>query len=308
MDYDTLLDPEIRAYIRRTAESYPGEAVDHTIEEQREFYNASVTQFREPRPEVVEVSEATVGYVQVRIYSAGDPTRTVLYCHGGGWVVGDLNSHDDICAEICAQTGYRVVAVDYRLAPEHQHPAQFDDAYAVAEWIAETYPGGMVLAGDSAGGALVACVAHKARGQIEGVLGQVLIYPVLGPEVDRGSYIEHAEAPMLTRVDMSMYNKIRTGGEMPAEADATLLPLMDTDFTGLPPTVLFSADADPLRDDCRDYRDALKDAGVKVHWTNEEGLVHSYLRARTTSSKARDSFERISVAIEALGQELWGWD
>ena len=170
--------------------------------------------------------------MQVRIYSAGDPTRTVLFCHGGGWVVGDLNSHDDICAEICAQTGYRVVAVDYRLAPDHQHPAQFDDAYAVAEWIAQEFPGGMVLAGDSAGGALVACVAHKARGQIEGVLGQVLIYPVLGPEVDRGSYIEHADAPMLTRADMSMYNKIRTGGEMPAEADPTLLPLMDTDFTG----------------------------------------------------------------------------
>ena len=308
MDYDTLLDEEIRDYIRRIAESDSDDAVNYSIEQQREFYNASVAQFRQPRPEVVEVTEATVGYVQVRIYSAGDPTRTVLYCHGGGWVLGDLNSHDDICADICAQTGYRVVAVDYRLAPEHQHPAQFDDAYAVAEWIAKTYPGGMVLCGDSAGGALVACVAHAARGKIDGILGQVLIYPVLGPELDRGSHIEHATAPMLTRADMSMYNTTRTGGQLPDVPDPTLLPLMDTNFDGLPPTVLFSADVDPLRDDCRDYFDALKEAGAKVHWTNEKGLVHSYLRARTASTKARDSFERIAVAIEALGQELWGWD
>jgi len=307
MDYEKLIDEETWAFIRETGRHYPEEAVDLSIDEQREVYNAMAAAFRKPRSEVVDVIEKTVKTVSVRIYEAGDPTRTVMYCHGGGFVVGDLNSHDDVCSEICEQTGYRVVAVDYRLAPDSQHPAQFDDAWTVLEWIAETYDEGVILAGDSAGGLLSACIAHHARGRHDVVMGQVLIYPALGGDLSLPSYSEHAQAPMLTRNDITFYSGIRSGGTEP-EGDPTYAPLQDSDFSGLPPTVMFSADCDPIRDDCGAYRDAIRAAGGQAEWINEPGLVHGYLRARHSVGRARDSFERITLAIEALGQELWSYD
>ncbi|MCG7627494.1 alpha/beta hydrolase [Epibacterium sp. MM17-32] len=308
MDYEKLIDEETWTFIRETGRHYPEDSVALGIDEQREVYNKMAAAFRKPRAEVVEVTERTVRTVSVRIYQAGDPTRTVMYCHGGGFVVGDLNSHDDVCAEICEQTGYRVVSVDYRLAPENQHPAQFDDAWTVLEWIAETYDeGGVVLAGDSAGGMLSACVAHHARGRLDVVLGQVLIYPGLGGDHSLPSYREHAQAPMLTLEDVNFYAGVRSGGTEPA-GDPTYAPLQDRDFSGLPPTVMFSADCDPLRDDCGAYRDAIRKAGGQAEWINEAGLVHGYLRARHSVGRARDSFERIVLAIEGLGQEIWPYD
>lgn len=230
-----------------------------------------------------------------------------MYCHGGGFVLGGLDSHDDVCAEICAQTGYRVVAVDYRLAPEHGHPAAFEDAWSVLIWIKDTYGPGIVLAGDSAGANLCAAVAHHARGRSEAILGQVLIYGAFGGDADRGSYLEHAQAPMLTRQDILYYMDVRTPGAVPQD-DPRFSPLQDSDFSGLPPTVLVTADCDPVRDDSRDYRDRILEAGGKAHWINEPGLVHGYLRARHSVGRARDSFERISIAIEALGQGIWSYE
>ncbi len=308
MDYEKLIDEETWTFIRETGSYYPDEAVEMSIEEQREHYNRMAAAFRKARGEVVEVTERSVSHVTVRIYEAGDPTRTVMYCHGGGFVVGDLNSHDDVCSEICEQTGYRVVAVDYRLAPENLHPAQFDDAWTVLKWIAETYEPGVVLAGDSAGGTLVASIAHHARDHLPGVvLGQVLIYPSLGGPLSLPSYTEHAHAPMLTREDIEFYMGIRSGGVVP-DGDATYAPLQDSNFKDLPPTVMFSADCDPIRDDCGAYRDAIHAAGGQAHWINEAGLVHGYLRARHSVNRARDSFERITLAIEGLGQEIWPYD
>lgn len=165
----------------------------------------------------------------------------------------------------------------------------------------------LILVGDSAGGTLAATVAHRARGRLDQIIGQVLIYPALGLDPDIPSAQEHANAPLLTREEILFYRKIRTGGAPPLD-DPTLAPLSDTDFTNLPPTVLITADCDPVRDDSKLYQEALQDAGTKVHWINEPGLVHGYLRARSTVKRAHDSFERISLAIEALGQGLWPYD
>ncbi|WP_291728755.1 alpha/beta hydrolase [Leisingera sp. F5] len=307
MDYERLIDEETWDFIQKTGELYPDDAVEMSIEEQRLIYDAMAREFRVPRPDVVSVTDTSANAVPVRVYTAGDPTRTVLFCHGGGFVVGGLDSHDDVCAEICAQTGYRVVAVDYRLAPEHKHPASFEDAWTALEWVEAAYGKGIVLTGDSAGANLCAAVAHHARGRTEAILGQVLIYGAFGGDVNQGSYIEHAQAPMLTREDVLFYMDIRIEGEAPKD-DPLLIPLADSDFAGLPPTVLVTADCDPVRDDSRDYRDRILEAGGKAHWINEPGLIHGYLRARHTVGRARDSFERISVAIEALGQGIWSYD
>lgn len=307
MDYDLVLDTEIQSFVRRTTEYYPVDAITRDVEAQRRDYDTMCAAFRQPRPAGIDAADLSADGVPVRIYSAGHPTRSVLYLHGGGFVLGGLDSHDDICAELCAQTGYRVIAVDYRLCPEHPHPAQFDDCRLAADWAARRYGEPMVLAGDSAGGCLAAALAHHGRTRAGDILGQVLIYPGLGGDPSAGSYVEHARAPLLNGDDVRYYADMRSGGHPPA-GDPTYAPLQDSDFAGLPPTVIFTADCDPLRDDGRDYAARLTAAGGKAAWINEAGLVHGYLRARHMAEAARDSFERISVAIEALGQGIWPYD
>ncbi|MGV6805671.1 MAG: alpha/beta hydrolase [Ruegeria sp.] len=307
MDYERLIDEETWAFIRRTAESYPEDAVELSIDDQRQVYDEMCRQFRQPRPPGVETKDVSADGVGVRVYSCGHPTRTVVYMHGGGFVVGGLDSHDDVCAEICAQTGYRVVAVDYRLCPEHVHPAQFQDCWTAVTWAYSEFRDPLVLAGDSAGGNLAAAVSHYGRGRLDAILGQVLIYPGLGGDPNRGSYVEHAQAPLLTRDEVKFYEKVRCKGNAPNN-DPTFAPLQDTDFSGLPPTIVVTADCDPLRDDGAEYSAKVTAAGGLAHWINEPGLVHGYLRARITVRRAADSFERISVAIEALGQGIWSYD
>ncbi len=307
MDYNALIDKETWAFIARTLESYPEDAVELTIEGQRAVYDTMCREFHQGYPDGISATDVSANGVPVRVYSAGQPTRTVVYYHGGGFVVGGLESHDDVCAEICVQTGYRVVAVDYRLCPEFRHPVQFQDSWAATQWAASEFGDPLILAGDSAGGNLAAAVAHYSRGRLDNVLGQVLIYPGLGGDMSKGSYLDHANAPLLTLAEIQFYQTVRFDGEEPV-GDATYAPLHDTDFAGLPPSVIVTADCDPLRDDGRDYRDRIQAAGGLAHWINEDGLVHGYLRARTTVTRAQDSFERISIAIEALGQGLWPYD
>ncbi len=307
MDYKRLIDEETWAFIRRTAESYPDDAVELSIEDQRRVYDAMCADFRQPRPAGVETQDLSADGVPVRVYTVGEPTRTVIYFHGGGFVVGNLDSHDDVCAEICVQTGYRVVSVDYRLCPEHIHPAQFQDSWTAICWVVKEFGDPIVLAGDSAGGNLAAAISHHSRGRLDNLLGQVLIYPALGGDTSQGSYVEHAQAPLLTLQDCLFYQNLRCGGSVP-ENDPSFAPLQDTDFSHLPPTVVVTADCDPIRDDGSDYCRKLTKAGGHAHWINEPGLVHGYLRARHSVGRARDSFERISVAIEALGQSIWPYD
>ena len=146
MDYDSLIDAETWEFVRRSEAFAPDDAAPGDIAAQRRAYDAMCRAFHHGRPKGVGTEDRDADGVTVRIYSAGDPTRTVLYLHGGGFALGGLDSHDDICAEICAGTGYRVVAVDYRLAPEHVHPAAFDDAWTAALWVAREWPDGLVLA------------------------------------------------------------------------------------------------------------------------------------------------------------------
>ncbi|MER9868781.1 alpha/beta hydrolase [Mesorhizobium sp. M0136] len=316
--YLTLLDPELWAYIDRVNEWYPPEIVYMPIDRQRAVYDAMCRAFREPYPPGVKASDSSVGdrAIPVRRYHmAGTaPQAIVVYYHGGGFVLGGLDSHDDICAEICAGTGFAVLSANYRLAPEHLHPAAFEDALAVYEWAAATTGLPIVLCGESAGGNLAAAVAQATRRHPRRAIGQVLIYPELGgdeldgPELDgkarTGSYIEHAEAPLLTLRDVEFYRHIRAAkGQSPD--DPTFSPLNDSDFSGLPPTVIVTAQCDPLSSDGQTYRDRILAASGKAWWREEPRLVHSFLRARKTVPRASEAFDRIVAAIAALGGGKW---
>ena len=304
-DYKILIDQEIWDFIGRTDRWYPADAVQRTVDEQRSIYTAMCREFFNGHPDGVQVSNQVVEagelYVPVRRYS---PDRTkasahIVYMHGGGFVVGDLDSHDDVCAELCAATGLGVTSIDYRLSPEHKHPAAFNDCLAVVQHEAQRLGVPLLLCGDSAGGNLCAAVAHRLRStkNASPVFAQVLIYPALGPAIGgesaTGSSVIHANAPMLTRDEVNFYLQVRVDGTLPTN-DASFAPLHDDNFANLPHTLVLSAECDPLSDDGRLYCEAINQAGGIARWRNEPGLVHGYLRARHSSARAKASFEAIT--------------
>ncbi|MCU0902468.1 MAG: alpha/beta hydrolase [Tabrizicola sp.] len=296
-DYQTLIDAPTWAFIERTNASYPEGTATLSIANQRAIYDRMCAAFDTPYPPGVTSHDAPLAGVPCRIYPGKQPT--VLYLHGGGYVVGGLHSHDGVCADIRGATGLTVVAADYRLSPEHLHPAAFDDACAVARHLAAQGP--LILVGDSAGANLAAAACHALRGTAQ-IKGQVLIYPGLGGDLNTGSYLTHANAPMLTRDDVLFYKGIRHPGD-PPEDDPTVHPLRDTDFTGLPPTLAIAAECDPLADDAGAYARKIAEAGGRAHAVTEKGLVHGYLRARTTVPRAKESFARITAAISAMAED-----
>ncbi|TPO04972.1 alpha/beta hydrolase, partial [Mesorhizobium sp. CU2] len=304
--YADRLDPELWAYIDKVNSWYPPEIVAAPIAEQRAVYNRMCAAFHHGRPAGVSAGDGLVvtqaHAIPVRHYRMANriATAIVVYYHGGGFVLGDLNSHDDICAEICAGTGFEVISADNRLAPEHLHPAAFDDALAVFEWVAATSALPIVLCGESAGGTLAAAVAQATRHHERHAVGQVLIYPGLGGDESGRSYIEHAEAPLLTLADIEFYRRVRSAPGQVLD-DPTFSPLRDRDFSGLPPTVIVTAECDPLSSDGEAYRNRILAAGGQAWWREEKRLVHSFLRARMTVPRAAEAFARIISDIARLG-------
>lgn len=292
-DY-TWLPADIRDFIARTEAAYPPDAVNFTIAQQRAFYDKLCADFSPPYPPGVSARDETIAGVPCRRYTPSAPRAgvTALYFHGGGFIVGGLHSHDSICAELSQGAQVVMIAVDYRLVPEHLHPAAYDDCAAVFDAV----PGPKVLVGDSAGGNLAACLSATRPGQ---VAGQVLIYPGLGGDRSLPSYARHVQAPMLTTADVEYYGKMRFDGERVA-GDLTSAPLDATDYSDLPPTTIFTAQADPLASDGVEYAARLAEAGVPVELTEEPGMVHGYLRARHMAQGARDSFQRITAALAAM--------
>lgn len=304
--YHDLIDAPTWEFIRRTDAAYPPDTASLSIEEQRAIYDGMCRAFHRGYPPGVTATDRAFGGVPCRVYPGSG--GTVVYFHGGGFIVGGLHSHDDVCAEIRGETGLTVVSVDYRLCPEHPHPAAFDDALAATRAIAAELPGPILLAGDSAGGNLAAATAQTIgrRGAL-GIAGMVLIYPGLGGNRRSGSYLTHAHAPMLTAADVDFYATTRHGGAEPAPAPS-FAPLSDTDFSGLPPTLAIAAECDPLADDATAYADCIRTAGGRAHAVTEPGLVHGYLRARATVPGASESFRRITDTLSAFAKGDWPFE
>ncbi|MEO1161056.1 MAG: alpha/beta hydrolase, partial [Pseudomonadota bacterium] len=214
------------------------------------------------------------------------------------------------CCGLAIEAGVTVIAVHYRLAPEHTFPAAFDDCAAAVKWVFDN--SGMltidaaqiVLAGDSAGGNLAAavCLARRDQGQ-KMPAGQVLIYPALGGDRSKGSYVSRRHAPGLTTADVEYYDQMYLGaGAAENRSSRFYAPLLETDFAGLPRAFLVACEWDPLRDDCFDFADRLRSAGVAAQVRHEPELVHACLRARHTSPAARAMFQAISAAISDMAQ------
>jgi acetyl esterase len=288
-------EPGILDFLVSCAAFYPDDAVDASIAQQRQWYDALCAHFDRPLPAGMVTEDRTVAGIPVRYYRpARRTTETVLYyMHGGGFVVGSLDSHHAICAELAEHAGAELVSVEYRLAPEHVWPAAHEDCFAVLTSL--LWPGRkLVLIGDSAGGNLAAGLTLRARDEgLTGIVGQALIYPALGGDLATGSYAEMAEAPGLTTSDVACYREVlQAPGDNPIAH-----PLLSPSLSGLPPTFVTVAHFDPLRDDGRAYASRLAEAGVEVWFREEPQMVHAWLRARHMSEGARVGFEALCAAV-----------
>ena len=235
------------------------------------------------------------GEVPVRIYTpnATAPLPLLVYFHGGGWVLGGLDTHDGTCRELANGAGCVVVSVDYRLAPEHQFPAAAEDCYAATQWAAAhaaelgADAKRVAVGGDSAGGNLAAVVAQMARDRGgPPLVFQLLIYPVIAAAFDTQSYRDNAEGYLLTAGDMRWFwnHYLAT----PADAaNPYAAPLSACTLGGLPPALVITAEFDPLRDEGELYAHRLEEASVPVRLTRYDGMIHGFFGMGHIMDKAR---------------------
>jgi acetyl esterase len=245
-----------------------------------------------PGPQIhVGVSEVSIpgpaGPIPARHYrpATSQPAPLLVFYHGGGWVIGDLDTHDALCRLTCRDAGIHVLSIDYRLAPEHRAPAAVDDAYAAFHWACEhaeelgAIPGKIAVGGDSAGGNLAAIVAQLARDENpqgpQPVL-QWLIYPRTDFSAQTRSMSLFADGFLLTKADMDWFEDQYLGGSGVDPANPRVSPLLADSLAGLPPALITTAGFDPLRDEGDRYAAALREAGTDVDLRQMRSLTHGF--------------------------------
>ena len=247
----------------------------------REQYEA----LRDPSQDipVESITDQTIpgpdGEIPIRIYEeVAEPDATIVYFHGGGFVIGSIQTHDGICRRLAVDSNNRVISVEYRLAPEHPFPAMHEDCFAATEWAASSYDGQLLVAGDSAGGNLAAAVAIMATDVGSPAIDrQILIYPtVASPFHDFESYPEPGEGYLLTPETMEWFESHLTDSPFHAR-NAYRSPLLLDELGGLPPATIITAELDPLHDEGEEYANRLAAAGVDVVYEDFDQMVHGFI-------------------------------
>jgi acetyl esterase len=249
------------------------------------------------------------GEIPLRVYTpvgAGDgPLPTLVFFHGGGFVIGDLDTHDGLCRLIANDANVRVVAVDYRLAPEHKFPAAVDDAYAALTWVAANAEklgvdaSRLAVGGDSAGGNLTAVIAQMAKQKgVPKLAFQLLLFPATHIGSDTQSMRTNAEGYFLDRptIDWFFGNYMGKGTD---NSDLRLSPLLAKEFSGLPPAYLMTASYDPLHDEGIAYAEKLRAAGVPVTIADYPGFVHDFIYLQAVLPQAPEALRAASMALRS---------
>ena len=296
-DYEALIDGEMWAFIRRTDHWFPPETIGLPIDRQRDIYDAMCREFHAGRPAGVLTHDRPID-------AGGRHLPARHYRHAGAAPPGDdrllpwRRLHPGRARQ--PRRHLRRAVRRHRLrcrlgrlpaGAGTSAPGCLRRRLATFDWAAAANDLPIVLCGESAGGNLAAAVAHARRGHARAAIGQVLIYPSLGGDMSKGSYIAHAEAPMLSTRDVLFYRDVRFGAGGYVD-DPTVAPLADRDFSGLPPTSSSPRNAIRSRLMARAYRDRIRAAGGRAAWREEPGLVHSFLRARQFGATRQRGFCR----------------
>lgn len=271
-----------------------------TVEEARQQAEDGAPVLFGPKPDVASIEDTVIDGVPVRLYTPAGTgmERVVVYFHGGGWVIGSLDTHDGSCRALANHSGCAVASIGYRLAPEHRFPAAVDDCWAVTRWALDE-AGTVAVAGDSAGGNLAAVMALKARNAGLPLAGQVLVYPVTDWRFDTASYSRNADGYGLTRAAMRWFWDHYLGPSEGAHPDAS--PLRAESLAGLAPALVVVCEFDPLHDEGVAYAERLRQAGVPVRLTEYEGMIHGFIRLQAMIDRSADLIYEIGGFLaEAL--------
>jgi acetyl esterase/lipase len=311
------LDPQVAAYLERLAQAGAPDYDSLTPEQVRSLFKETRGPLLPPPQEVASVVDKRIpgpgGPLAVRIYrplgsSGKDILPALVYFHGGGWVVGDLDTHDTLCRQLSNEAKCVVVAVDYRLAPEHKFPAAVEDAVAATRWVATQSsqlgvdPDRLAVGGDSAGGNLATVVAITFRDSGGPELKcQLLIYAVTDQAGDTPSHSAFAEGYMLTRARVKYFQKCYLRGPQDF-TDWRASPLKAPDLSNLPAALVVTAGFDVLRDEGKAYADRLSAAGVPVTYECYEGMIHGFFIMGGIIDQAKRGVSRTAAVLaRALG-------
>ena len=314
MALDPALDPQLGELLALIESAGHPPMSQGTPAQARRGLRTLSVDLRDPSllPQMYDVREVAVpggdGPLPARVYRPADgPLPTVVFFHGGGFVIGDLDTHDLVCRTIARDCEAVVVSVDYRLAPEHPFPAAAEDALASARWVAEhvTDPaaqlGGtdrLAVAGDSAGGNLAAVVTQAFRDEGRPLAGQLLIYPATDSDTDFPSYTENAEGYFLGTADAIWFFQHYAGASVDT-ADPRISPARGN-LAGLAPAVIVAAQFDPLRDHATSYAEKLRAAGVEVELLSFPGLIHGFVDMARHSQAADAALAETYSAFRGL--------
>ncbi len=296
--------PDVQAFLSRLDEMNAPRYGEQPIDVSRKAMDDGAAAVFGPAPPVA-YEETTLpgpgGPVPVRIYRPDAAAGSVVYFHGGGWVIGSTVSHHGPCAALAQKAGCTVISVDYRLAPEHPFPAAVDDAWAATAWAYEARDrlgssGKVAVVGDSAGGTLAAVSALRARDRGMDLALQVLIYPVTDAGLDTPSYTENANGYWLTRDGMAwFYEQYTPEGDDRFHPDVS--PLRAPDVSGVCPALVITAEYDVLRDEGEAYARRLEEAGVPVTLTRYDGVVHGFFRCGQVIAAGNAAGDQVAEAV-----------
>jgi acetyl esterase len=278
------------------------------VDQARAGHEAETARMSGPGEEVAEVRELEIpspaGSIPARLYRPeGDgPLPLVVYLHGGGWMLGSIESFDTVVRALANAAGAIVISVGYRLAPEAPYPAGLDDAICSVRWAAAEAqalgadPQRLAIAGDSAGGNLATVTARRLRGEVD-LRMQALIYPVTDAGCNTASYREFGEGHGLTAASMQRFWNLYLDGADGLQEDTS--PLRSGDLAGSPPAFILTAGFDPLRDEAEAYCEALREAGVEAECRRYAGAIHGFWRWLAVTKLSRAAVDEVAGALRA---------